>query len=566
MGPRLLKDRLVRCTGRHPWCAPLVCGVAGLTVAAAVTLTVGWPPAPIVHDEFSYLLASDTFAHGRVTNPTPAFWQQFESFHILLTPSYASKYPPGSSLVMALGQMMTGTPIVGVWAAYALMCAALAWMLQAWTRPRWALWGALTAALWFGGWHAGEGYWTSSYWGGATAAAGGALVLGAIQRLRSPTYRGAAMPPALLALGILVLANTRPFEGFLLAVPVAAGFLVWCMRSLVRDQGRIVARGLLVMVPLLALGATLMADYNRRVTGSALRFPYVEHASQYETVPLLLGLRRPVTPAYRHQVMRCFYTVGEGHVEIPSTAIGFVRDFWSRSRPLRFGLVPFFVLPLLLLLPTTIRRDGLMLPAACSLAVLLGWAVDPRVLLLHYAAPMVGAYLILLTLSARRLHSWRTRGFPLGRRLVQATAIFTVASLLATILLFAKSRGARFEEWQWQRLEIRQRLAAGDRRHLILVAYGPHHVGDLEWVYNDADLEASPVIWARSMGARADLRLIRHFSTRRPWHLRVDDDRGPFTLTPVDTSALATESASAGHPDEPVAIGPRVQRPCPLPP
>jgi hypothetical protein len=73
---------------------------------------------------------------------------------------------------------------------------------QAWLPPRWALLGGFLVVIQFGTFS----YWINSYWGGAPAALGGALVFGALGRLfRRPSAKSAAI----LVLGAIVLANSR---------------------------------------------------------------------------------------------------------------------------------------------------------------------------------------------------------------------------------------------------------------------------------------------------------------------------------------------------------------------
>src|SRR5271170_4102523 len=84
-------------------------------VARALLLPILPVPRPAIQDEFSYLLAADTFAHGRLANPTPPLAEHFETLQVLMRPTYASKYPPLSGLVMAAGQKLVGLPWTSVW-------------------------------------------------------------------------------------------------------------------------------------------------------------------------------------------------------------------------------------------------------------------------------------------------------------------------------------------------------------------------------------------------------------------------------------------------------------------
>ncbi len=147
------------------------------------------PPPPQIHDEFSYLLQGDTFAHGRIANPTPPFWQHFESEYVLMNPAYASQYQPAQGIVLAVGEVLFRHPWFGVWLSVGLMCALFAWALGYVLPPAWALFGAFVAALQFGIF----GFWMNSYFGGAAAAGAGAIVVGSLARMRA-ARKGAHRP------------------------------------------------------------------------------------------------------------------------------------------------------------------------------------------------------------------------------------------------------------------------------------------------------------------------------------------------------------------------------------
>ena len=231
-------------------------------------------PAPNIHDEFSYLLASDTFAHGRLTNPTPPQWRHFEAFYVLMQPTFASKYGAAQPLFMAFGQRFLGTPRAGVLLSMALAAASLCWMLQAYLPADWALLGGLLAVVrisWFS-------YFGNSYWGGSVAILGGCLLLGAAARL---ARRARMRDGLLMALGLILLANSRPFEGALISLPVCL-YTVWV---LFRTQAK--ARIWLPGALFLFVGTACTGYYFHRVTGE-FTFPWVVYWRQWSICPPFL--------------------------------------------------------------------------------------------------------------------------------------------------------------------------------------------------------------------------------------------------------------------------------------
>lgn len=67
-------------------------------------------------------------------------------------------------------------------------------------------------------------------------------------------------------------------------------------------------------------------------------------------------------------------------------------------------------------------------------------------------------------------------------------------------------------------------------RELVIVRYGTNHNPGIEWVYNEADIDNSKVVWARDMGPEQNDELLRYYKDRQCWLL--DADTSPPRLAP----------------------------------
>lgn len=493
-------------------------GLVALGVSATLSV-LGRMPEPYVHDEFSYLLAADTFAHGRLSNPTHPMWVHFESFHIIQQPTYASKYPPAQGLLLAVGQLIAGQPIVGVWLSIALGCAAVYWMLMAWVPPRWALLGGLIAAV-----HPLVLEWGYGYYGGAVAMTGGALVLGACRRLiPEPRARDAAI----LGFGMAILANSRPWEGFVLSLFASTALLVFFLGRnrppLNLTLRRVALPVCLVLLPV----AAAMGYYNFRVTGDPLRMPYTVHDETYAMAPAFLWQKPRAEPTYRHEILRrSNYKAMHDYLAQQSWS-GLWSRKWKETRELAaayfqgWGLV----VPLAML-PWLLRRDRWMRLALAMIGLFLPAIWSQTWLEPHYTAPFTALVFAVSIAAMRQLYEWRWREWPIGHWLASASVVLCLVAGVAASFRLAR-RSSYFVALGAHRARMISDFKQRGGKHLLLVRYSPEHNIHAEWVYNEAGIDNAVVVWAREMDREHNRELLDYFRDRNAWLLETDVEGWP---------------------------------------
>jgi len=475
-------------------------------------------PRPFVADEFSYLLGAETFAAGHLTNPIHPMWEHFETLRELVRPTYMTMYPPGQSLFLALGLKLFGHPWFGVLISFGLFAGCLCWMLQNWLPPIYALLASavLLARISL------FGYWMNSYWGGAVAAAGGCLVLA---RLPSLARRAKVKDVIIASIGLVVLANTRPFEGLVIAVGGVAA-LLWWRRRLHRPFGELLTlRCLLPLLLICGAVGTLDCYYNYRVTGHASLMPYAVYFRDYRIAPPWLVLSERPMPVYRHANL-------ENTWEDDLEKFRRIKSHPAQNLADLRVTASFFVSALCLfpmLIGLLLSRSYRLWTAAFLCACLCGTLLITMSKTPHYVAGGAGALGVIVAYGLRWLRAAAEDYGPL-----------LVLTLVALLCLEGRAPD-KGESWQVRsRDTVSPRTiamkAVGSGKHLIFVRYSLDHIDkSSEVIFNHANIDDSEIVWAHDMGRSENKELLNYYhGTRKAWLFQ--PDATPQELVPYESA------------------------------
>jgi hypothetical protein len=125
----------------------------------------------------------------------------------------------------------------------------------------------------------------------------------------------------------------------------------------------------------------------------------------------------------------------------------------------------------------------------------------------------------------RYLRQWKWDGREPGRFLVSAMP----AAVL--VLMIATEARAILTHQTMDQLQGKNMSKGSAEQHLLEMRSGRHVIfvrntgpsPHLEWVYNPADIDAAPVIWAHDLGEAENERLRQYYTGRSFWLFEPDE-------------------------------------------
>lgn len=520
-----------------------------LYLALSLSMSLRDYPIPYVHDEFAYLLGADTFSNGRITNPTHTHWEHFETFHVIHKPTYQSKYPPASSFFMAIGIIVTGHAIAGVWLSGFIAVIAICWMLTLYLPRKWAVFGGFIAAL-----HPAITFlWSQNYWGGSTALLGGALVIGGTKKLLMEwKYTGALI----MGIGTTILFHSRPFEGgllilcFLVILIIKSYYNFGSLKNLFKNFKPIILYISICFIALISVGL-----YNMALTGNLFTFPHQLWTDTYShgnadnpRIAEYTG-SDPLTFIARFERIIAFY-LGLW------LALPFLLIEWPTERPIlrhllyillffiiigyffpQTNLMPFLLIGLvlifqaMLMLQVTNDMWSLFLLGTISLITLISliytraWP--------HYLAPVAPILFILISFAVMHISKYRVLGILPGKIIVPVVIIVLTVNAFTAVFIHPKEIPETWDylsiyitpSWARERSDLIDYLESIPGDHLIIVYYPEDYNIHCEWVYNDANIDQARIVWTHNLGPENNMEIVSYYSERNIWLFNPDTNQ-----------------------------------------
>jgi hypothetical protein len=485
--------------------------VIGAVTAAIVWYAWGYlHPTATVHDEASYLLQAQTFAAGRWSNPAPPIAEFFEQFHVLVTPTFSSKYPPGTALLMVPGiwlgvPALTFVVLAGVTGAFVFVLARR--MTNVWIALiTWGIWISAPATLW----------WATGYFSEIASAALWMAGWWALLQWRDSRR---ARWLVFVALSTAWMAITRPLTAVAYGIPLGV-VVLWLVARRVQWRQLVVAAvagtGVLMLLPI----------SNHAVAGSWRTMPWSVYSEQYLPSDRFGFGVAPNPPqrqapadmrAFNDQFMRLY----EAHVPSALPRIAYRRLVFVTTGALTSPRV--VLLPLMIVGAMTFSAEVALATASAALLFLmyLGYAHEtPWTLYYHEIQPTL-AFIAALGL-------WRVSTFLSRHRVTSSDSststvrpAFTAAALMVLALPYfagvvARTREGKRAAMAGQRTFRKTLSKLPGQQAIVFVRYAPSHNPHRSVIANDADLPNARVWLVYDRGTDNE-RLLRTARNRVPY-------------------------------------------------
>lgn len=378
-------------------------------------------------------------------------------------------------------------------------------------------------------------YFGNSYWGGAVAILGGCLLMGAaarLARMRRARYG------VLMALGLLLLANSRPFEGVLVSLPICI-YTIWIVFEK-RARWQIWLPGTAIFVA----GALLTGYYCYRVTGR-LTLPWIAYWERWSICPPFL-FGQPNNSVHYQFLDQTSYFRDEEMMPYLSfrTANGVVTDLIVKGiYQWLFYIFPALTLTAIGFMPTLRSKKYRVLTVTLGFASL-GFLTETW-LQAHYVAVVCGIIYVILCNGLRAMRAG-ARHNAMWLKLLRGTLATVIVMFLIRLVVVPMntlpgnwaSRWADIPAYQ----AITSLMESKPGRQLVIVRYHPDHFWAYSWINNGYDIHSQHVVWARDTEPEeSNLPLLCAFRDRQVW-LLIPPEQG-YVRPPDITASWNPEAA-----------------------